>query len=299
MERSLDPSTAIAGVLIALVAVVVLGGGIATLVWWLVKRHKERQRIEALPPALRQLHEATLANSSGLKVARANLKDEIRAYEARVARAQQELAMAQQVGFRPLGKLPGRDGSMALFEDKLVVVQRGQQITHPLDPTVRAWVDAAGGVYSTERSTFTRMAGGAVVAGGAGLVAGAAARKTQVHDARELYISVEAQYFAITMACNPAFGPGARQFAAAITNAGRQAHVLQHQRPRFVAQAEASVHQARSSIARVRALEYEIAALEAAQSSVEASRRALEASPGQQSLPLGTSSTPPEQHPPG
>ncbi|SFS11256.1 hypothetical protein SAMN04487783_1544 [Agrococcus baldri] len=277
---------------IVVVTIVLLGGG-AWLTWWLLQRSKEKARVAAMPPAVRQVHDAAIANARQLKVVHAALAKEDRAYQKRVAAAHQALGAAHQVGSRPLGTVQGHGAAISLFEDRLVYSTGGRQWTYPLDPSLRAWVDASGAIYSTERSTFTRMAGGAVVAGKAGLVAGAAARKTSVQDGRELYLSVESQQFAISMPCRPDHGAGVRQFASAITTAARQAQAVQQQRPGAIAHAEFGLAQAKGSTAEIARARAEITRLEQARHQIVAAQRQFEATAQHQSaLPPGGQATP-------
>jgi hypothetical protein len=151
------------------------------------------------------------------------LSPEQRAYEARwraadnavraaekqhakaVAAKQKELAAA----LKP--QIKHRVGPLLLTDTSVVINGR----EYPITPSTKARVDTAGNLaaYSKSRSTVTRMAAGGMLLGPAGLVAGAAARKSKdrVKDVRELYVLIESESWAETVSLNPDQGEAARR----------------------------------------------------------------------------------------
>lgn len=271
----MDAQEVTAVVVTILVFVVMAAAVTALIVWLVVRNRREQARLAAMSPAERHLHDASKALQAHRKSASQSLRTAITQHEQLVAAAGSQVAEARRIGFRPLGAFQGIDGSLELFEDHIAYSTRGRTWRYALEPSIVAQVDASGSVYSTERTTLTRMAGGAVVAGGAGLVAGAAARKTTVHDGRELYLTVTGAEFSVTISCNPAFGAGARQFSSAIFNASRNAGRLQAARPVEIERAEAYFESVRVHYPEVRSAEARLAAIDAELAQVAAAQRAL------------------------
>lgn len=94
---------------------------------------------------------------------------------------------------------------------------------HPLTPAVTAHLDERGDItaYSTSRSTLTRMAGGALIAGRAGLITGGLAKKSkkQKVDNRELYLMVLGPDWSEVAKISPTQGEAARRLMLAINTA--------------------------------------------------------------------------------
>lgn len=260
-------------VLVLLTPLAIAGG----LVWFfLARKRKEAARLEAMSPAERELHEATLEHAALVRNAEAAHRAVYDQYQASVAAAEQNLAAANQIGLRELGRYNGRDAGILLYENQIAWAPAGGQWSYfPLDASVTARADASGAVWSTERSTATRMIAGGVVLGGAGLVAGAAARKTQVNDGRELYLLVDAAEYSLVVTCMPDHGQYIRQLAAQITNAGKQAKALQEQRPLAVAAAQTALDAAKAATAEVNAVAATAEAARAGTGRIEAARSAL------------------------
>ncbi len=95
--------------------------------------------------------------------------------------------------------------------------------THPLTPAVTAHLDETGDLttYATSRSTLTRMAGGALIAGPAGLIVGGLAKKSKHHqvDHREIYLMVIGPDWSDVARINPKQGEAARRLMLTIKTA--------------------------------------------------------------------------------
>lgn len=138
-----------------------------------------------------------------------------------VAAKQKELAAA----LKPQKK--HRVGPLLLTDSTVIVNGR----EYPLTPGTKARVDSAGNLaaYSKSRSTVTRMAAGGMLLGPAGLVAGAAARKSKdrVKDVRELYVLIESESWAETVSLDPDQGEAARRLVQQLNLAAPNVeHVL-------------------------------------------------------------------------
>lgn len=258
----MDAASVVSIIVIAAILLVLLAG-VGGLVWWLVHRHRaEQARLAAMSPAARQRHDLIKTLSRDLTTANSGVRQARAEYEGRVGNAERLVAAAHQIGRRPLGSVRGYGASIELFEDHLAYATQGQIWRYPLEPSIQAQVDASGGVYATERSTLTRMAGGAAIAGRAGMVAGAAARKTTVHDGRELYLLVQGAEFSVSLTCDPNQGAYVRQFASGIVNASRNAGRLQAARPLEVQRAEAMLQFERENFAAIASADQRVAAIQ-------------------------------------
>jgi hypothetical protein len=291
MTEPVDPA---AGTIATVVIIILLLTPllIAGVILWIVLagRRKEAARIAAMSPEERALRDARLAQERELREATAEYEAGVKradsahrvayqAYQSGVAKAEQALAAANLIGRRELGRYNGRDSGILLYEDRLAWAPGGGTWTYyPLGPDVKTQVDTAGNIYSTERTTLTRMAAGGAILGKAGVVAGAAARKTNTHDSRELYLLVEASEFSVVVSCAPDDGSRVRQLASQIVNAGHQAAALQAQRPIAVGEAEAALAAAKADVEAVNAAHAAVEAAKSDNSRVEAARqsRALE-----------------------
>lgn len=146
---------------------------------------------------------------------------------------------------------------LKLYEDRLECGGAVVVLGHRL----HASVESAGSVAVKHRSTLTRMGVGGLLMGPLGVVAGAAARKAEEVDHRELYLLVETETGGITVAFNPDDGPALRQLAQQINNAARNVERAKAEREAAhaaaVAQLEAAwddvagIEQAEAAVARV------------------------------------------------
>lgn len=142
------------------------------------------------------------------------VKAQERSYQQSVRHAEKELTEAQAApklaSVGALNHVTGAD-----------VTVKGS--THPLTPAVTAHLDEKGDLtaYATSRSTLTRMAGGALIAGPAGLVVGGFAKKSRHHqvDNRELYLMVVGPDWSEVARISPKQGEAARRLMLAINTA--------------------------------------------------------------------------------
>jgi hypothetical protein len=98
-----------------------------------------------------------------------------------------------------------------------------------LSPEVRADADSAGNLAVSSRVTATRLVTLGVFA--------FAFKKKKKHDTRELYLAVETPEFMCVRQVDPNMGASAKQFAAKIVNAGKQASHVIEQRQEDIAEA--------------------------------------------------------------
>lgn len=115
-------------------------------------------------------------------------------------------------------------GDFKLYPDRL---ETPHGTAHFRDGPVRAAVDTAGNLAVGRRATLTRMAAGGLLFGPLGaVVAGAGFKKDRAHDARELYLLVEAPEFDSVGEFEPRHGPQVREFVVDLHNAYRTWHRL-------------------------------------------------------------------------
>jgi hypothetical protein len=107
-------------------------------------------------------------------------------------------------------------------------------------PTAKA-VDGAGSVVIVTIAllvfTLTRIAAGGLLFGPVGAIVGGTAKKTKMHDTRELYLLITGQEFAALITCNPDDGAKVRQFAVAVMQSALRADELRAHRADAIAQA--------------------------------------------------------------
>lgn len=137
---------------------------------------------------------------------------EAAAYRARCGQAM--LALQEARNPSPVASC----GSALHLYPREVVTPDG---TFPLTPAIQATVEASGNFHTSERSTATRMIGGKLLLGDAGMVAGAAARKTTVQDMREVYLMIDGGTWYATYSVQPHMGGLARQFVMALNVTAR------------------------------------------------------------------------------
>lgn len=201
------------------------------------RRDKEKRRIAAMSPDEREHRDANLEYDANVKAASAENAGQLTARDARLRVAQKAVATANALGSRSVGSYRGRDGSVSVNE--LMITLNGQSFA--LNDQIRATVDTAGNLATSSRSTFTRVAGGAVLFGPVGAIVGASAKKNKIHDTRELYLMIESPQFGAAITCNPDHGPRVRQLAVAINNAGRQVEQMTAYRVSQISIADAAL----------------------------------------------------------
>jgi hypothetical protein len=170
---------------------------------------EEQQRRSALKEAKNKLKEAEKVHNTRVKEARKRLSETERDYQRRVGEARNTLENKRQS--KKLGSMAG----VTLYDDKIATPDG----TSTLSPDVRADADTAGNLQVSGRVTATRLVTLGVFA--------FAFKKKKTHDARELYLVIETPDFMSVRQLDPKLGNTAKQFAARIVNAGKQAqHVM-------------------------------------------------------------------------
>lgn len=209
--------------LVALIVALIVAVGIALGIYLLVRaRRKAQARLALMSPEERELHDATVEYDARVKEAQKALTVEEKARAKRLDTAQKAISKASSIGKRKLGSYKGKEGSIS-FTESTITTPSG---TYPLDESVTAAADTAGNLATSSRSTLTRIAAGGLVFGPVGAIVGGAAKKTEIHDSRELYLLVQGAQFAAVLTCEPDDGPKVRQFAMAIVQAGRNVNAL-------------------------------------------------------------------------
>jgi hypothetical protein len=207
----MDSSSVGVLVVIILVAIVTL-----TIVFAVrAKRQKELTRVEAMSPAERAHHDAVLEYYLAVKNAEKAHAVEIKAREQRLKIVEKAYKAANDFGTRKIASYRGKDGSVSVTGLTIATPQGNFR----LDQKVNATVDTAGNLATSRRTTFTRVAAGAVLFGPVGAIVGGVAQKNKIHDNRELYLMVEGDGFAGLITCNPDDGQKVRQFAMAVKQA--------------------------------------------------------------------------------
>lgn len=185
----------------------------ALIVVVLVVRRRRRQLLVKPTESQRVLHEQCLAADKAVRAAQ-------RTFEQSVKNAKAELKRAE----RPERLTAAGIGNYVTPIDVCLNNRR-----HDLSPDVEAALDAEGNItaYATQRSTLTRIATGAALAGPGGAIVGGVARKNKHHkvDTRELYLMVTGPNWQEVAKLNPTQGDKARALMQAINVAAKNAPV--------------------------------------------------------------------------
>ena len=231
------------------------------------RAHRKRERELG-----KELATVTKRHTVAIKAAQKDVKSAQSAYDKRTQAVARELTELRNPDGRRLAAYRG----FTLHELAISTPQgKGDLIG------TTASVDSAGNMSVTRRGTLTRTVAGGVLLGPVGAVIGGAGMKKAVkHDDRELYLTVETPTVAAVVQCPAEQGMKARQFAAQINTAAKQAPAIAESRPGQIADAEsrlavakadtAALNAAESKLAQVTADPVMRAAIEAAQQSVAA-----------------------------
>lgn len=220
-------------VVIVTITLLVFAVAVVVLIVALRARSKRAARIAAMSPAERERHEANEAYLARIAAAEKALTRETKARSSRLKACEKALRDAHAIGTRAIAAYRGKDGSARLTELDVTVPQG----TYSLAPGVQATVDTAGNLATSSRSTLTRIAAGGLLFGPVGAIVGGTAKKTKMHDTRELYLLITGQEFAALITCNPDDGAKVRQFAVAVMQSALRADELRAHRADAIAQA--------------------------------------------------------------
>jgi hypothetical protein len=211
----------------AIVLIVVVATVLAAGTWFYLRRRRRLAELALLSPGQRERHDACVRADKELAAADKAYRAAVKAAEKRCHKESQPQVLIAC-------------GDALLTEREIIL----NGVYRPLRPGIRAQVDATGDVhrYSTSRSTATRMLTGGALLGPAGVVAGAAARKTSVHtvDSRQLYITVTGPDWQDVVRIDPNLGPRARAFSAGVFTASE--HWDQFEAQHRVRRAQAEKH---------------------------------------------------------
>jgi hypothetical protein len=233
-------------------------------------KDREKDRKRAVRDAKARLKQALRTREKALGEARKNLAAVEQARQVRINTARTKLQEAED----PHGHRVGAYQGIVLFERYLATPQ-GSGSTRGASATV----DTAGNLSVTKRPTLTRMAAGGVLLGPLGAVGSLAFQKRKDVDARELYLMVETEEFAAVVKCPVDDGMKARQFAAAITTAGRQFGVNEDHRHQVIEWSRMEIAAGEADTAAIDAAQAELQHVETDQSlraPIEATRAELD-----------------------
>lgn len=219
LERTIMDNSAIGGLVVALI----LALGVSAAIYFTLRARKNKQeRLAAMSPEEREHHDATAEYEASVNGAQKALVAEEKAREKRLAAAQKTISKAGSMGTKKLGAFKGEEGTIS-FTGRTITTPNG---TYPLDENVTAAADTAGNLAMSSRSTLTRIAAGGLAFGPVGAIVGGVAKKSKMHDTRELYLLVEGAQFAAVLTCKPDEGQKVRQFAMSIVQASRSVKSL-------------------------------------------------------------------------
>lgn len=188
---------------------------------WISDLKKPKTPVEVEARQARDEYDARLS------AARATLVNYAAPLDREVAEARASLNAARAFGTRVLGSC----GPLRLREDWLDTPSGGINLE---TTAVRASVDGSGNMYAVQKGGVGRAIVGKALFGDVGAVVGSTTRKSQVHDARELYIIIESETVYSAVACNPEQGAQVRQFAALVQTTAAQAPARAAQRTALV-----------------------------------------------------------------
>ena len=171
-----------------------------------------------------------------VKSARSSFDTAVKQYDKAISSAERDLQTATQdeeiarranVGRGTFGAMlsdPDMVGLASAVKAAAVLrrasIRTGNQ-EHALTPDVKASVETEGNLATKSRTTLTRVGFGTLLAGPAGMIAGAAAQKSSTLDVRKLYLLIEAEDWAWVHECNPEQSQQARDFAQKVNVAAR------------------------------------------------------------------------------
>ena len=259
---------------IGIIAVVVVLAAIVAAV--IIIRRRKQQRIDALSPAERELHDAQTEYNLAVKAAEKAHTAEVKARDKRLKAAQAAVSTANSLGSKNVASYRGKDGAVS-YTELTITTNQG---TFPLGTDITAVADTAGNLATSSKTSLGRVAAGGFLLGPAGLILGGVAKKTTMHDTRELYLLIDApDRFAALITCNPDDGQKVRQFAMGIKQAALNINTFAARREAAIASSTQTLELEQGNLT---SLNQAAAALEAARNNsgrVDAAQLALPAAP--------------------
>ena len=161
------------------------------------------------------------------------VRDVERMRDEELRRARMHLAAAED----PRGGRVAEYCGIELYE-RVLIAPSGVEV---LLRGANASVDSGGSLAVTHRPTLTRAAAGGLLFGPIGVLGSLAARKREVHDAREVYLHIDTELGALVVQCPGSDGLVARQFATTIGNLARGLDALDRERAEVAASARAAI----------------------------------------------------------
>ncbi|MHA7987826.1 hypothetical protein ACX9R5_18690 [Rathayibacter sp. CAU 1779] len=250
---SANPAAAI-GAVVAVMLLLAVAAGVAAV--WLGIRNRKRARIAAMSPAERERYDAVVEYRARIASAEKGLANATKERTSRLKASEKALAQARGEASRTVASYRGQDGGVAFTSTQIAVPQG----TFPLTASVFATVDTAGNLATSSRSTLTRIAAGGLLFGPVGAIIGGVAKKTRVHDVRELYLLIQGDTFATLITCNADDGPRVRQFAMAIRQAALNADAARAHHAQAITSAEQALAWEQQNVAPVDAARRELEA---------------------------------------
>lgn len=263
-----DPASAVAAVVLTVLALLLVVGALTT---WLLLRANRKARIAALSPAERERRDAVAEYRARLSAAEKGLTAATKERTHRLKSCEKALAQAHAAAGRPIASYRGRDCGASVTPLYLEVPQGRFALT----PAVTATVDTAGNLATSSRSTLTRIAAGGLLFGPVGAIIGGVAKKTRVHDTRELYLLMQGDTFATLITCAPDDGQRVRHFAAVVRQAALNSDAARAYQAQAVAYAEQALALEQQNVGAVDAARHSLEAATADTARMDAAAAAL------------------------
>ncbi len=133
------------------VALVLAVAAIALLILYL--RHRHRRMLDAMSPEERELYEAEKEYKGNVSRATVKLQMANLSHMMKVKNAEEALKKANEQGRKRIDSYMGKNGSIELFQDRVVLAQKEHTFeSGPVDATV----DTAGNLAVTKRASAAK-----------------------------------------------------------------------------------------------------------------------------------------------
>jgi gas vesicle protein len=241
----------------------------ALFVAFLLTFRTQQKRVAAMTPAERALRDAEKQHAAAVAEKQAALKAATKAHKKAVNAAERDVHQAERHGTKRLGSV----GTVTAWEHEI----RTDGGLFAMTPEVTATVQSGGELLVSSRASLTRIAGGALLGGPVGAIAGGLLRKDTSKDLRELYLLVEGKEFATLVDCNPDEAAKVRQFATAINLAAKVSLQRATERAEKVAVAQTALAGVVADTRAVDAAQENLDGIRADTGAVDAARREVEA----------------------